>query len=86
MNRVKIAVQNGLSEVEALLKEEGYDVYKYGHAGMDANVTIITGTDGAYEEIEPAQRHGKMLVINATHITTEAVVAQVHRYYSDNFQ
>ena len=85
MNRVKIAVQNGLSEVETMLKNEGYDVYKYGHAGLDANVTIITGTDGEYEEIEPAQKHGKMLVINATRISTQDVLDQVHRYYKDNF-
>ena len=86
MKKIKIAVQSGLEEIEAILKQEGFDVYKYGKAGFDADVTVITGIDGAYEEIQPAQYHanGKkpMLVVDATNSTTNEILKRVHRYYS----
>ena len=85
MKKIKIAVQNGLAEIEALLKQEGFDVYKYGKAGFNADVTVITGIDGAYEEIQPAQYHanGKkpMLVVDATNSTTDEILKRVHRNY-----
>jgi cephalosporin hydroxylase len=85
MNKIKIEVQNGLDELMVSLTNEGFDVYKYGEAGLDADVTIITGIDEAYEEIEPAQFHknGKkqMLVIDATNRTTQDVLTRVHRYF-----
>ncbi|WP_240842918.1 YkuS family protein [Acidaminobacter sp. JC074] len=84
MKNYKIAVQRGLDEVEAALKQEGFDVYKYGTAGLDADVTIVTGIDEAYEEIQPAQYHAngkkKMLVIDGTNSTTEEIMQRVHRH------
>lgn len=86
MKKIKVAVQNGLAEVEARLSQEGFDVYKYGKAGLDADITIITGIDEAYEEIQPVQCHsnGKksMLVVDATNATTNEIMKRVHLYYS----
>ncbi len=85
MNKIKIEVQNGLEDIMTSLTNEGFEVYRYGEAGLDADITIITGVDEAYEEIEPAQFHAngkkKMLVIDATNRTTEDVLTRVHRYF-----
>lgn len=87
MKNYKVAVQSGLSDVEAALKAEGFDVYKYGTAGLDADVTIITGVDEAYEEIQPAQYHQngnkKMLVIDGTNTTTDVILERIHRFIQD---
>jgi len=84
MKNYKIAVQSGLSEVEEALKNEGFNVYPYGEAGLDADVTIITGVDEAYEEIQPAQYHanGKkpMLVIDGTNSSTEVILKRIHDF------
>lgn len=81
---LKVEVQSGLGELEVALKAEGYDVYKYGQAGLDADITVITGIDEAYEEIQPAQYHanGKksMLVVDATNSTTDEVLKRIHKY------
>lgn len=82
--KYKIAIQSGLNEVENVLKNEGFDVYPYGKAGLDADITIITGVDEAYEEIQPAQYHAngkkQMLVIDATNTTPEKVLERVHKF------
>lgn len=87
MKKYKIAIQNGLPEVETALKNEGYDVYKFGTAGLDADVTIITGIDEAYEEIQPAQYHAngkkEMLVVDATNTTTEVVLNRIHKHLNE---
>jgi cephalosporin hydroxylase len=84
MNTVKIAIQRGLEEVKKVLITEGFDVRDYESAGLDADVTIITGVDEAYEEIQPAEYHsnGKknMLVIDATNSTPEEILKRVHLY------
>jgi len=82
---IKIEVQSGLEDVMNTLSAEGYEVYKYGQAGLDADITIVTGIDEAYEEIQPAQFHSngrkKMLVIDATNRTKEDILKRVHRYF-----
>lgn len=78
--KCKIAIQKGLDDVKELLISEGYEVTNYGHNDSDANVTIITGVDEAYEEIQPAQYHGKMLVIDATNTTTEDIMKRIHQH------
>jgi maleate cis-trans isomerase len=84
MKNVKIAIQSGLNEVKETLINEGFDVRDYGTAGLDADVTIITGIDEAYEEIEPAQYHSngkkKMLVIDATNTPTDEILNRIHRH------
>lgn len=84
MKNYKIAIQSGLKEVEEILRNEGFSVYNYETSGLDADITIITGIDEAYEEIEPEQyrANGKkeMLIIDATNTTPEEVLKKVHRY------
>lgn len=84
MKNYKIAVQAGLNEVEDALKKEGFDVHKYGTAGLDADITIVTGIDEAYEEIQPVQYHAngkkQMLVIDGTNVSTETILKRVHQY------
>jgi len=83
--KIKVEVQNGLDDLMATLTQEGFEVYKYGQAGLDADITVITGIDEAYEEIEPAQFHKngkkKMLVVDATNRSTEEIMTRIHRYY-----
>ncbi|MBN2794044.1 MAG: YkuS family protein [Clostridia bacterium] len=85
MKNIKIAIQKGLDEVKQVLINEGFDVHDYDSPGLDADVTIVTGIDEAYEEIEPVQFHKNgdrnMLVIDATNVTPETVLKRVHQYY-----
>ncbi|WP_430884205.1 YkuS family protein [Fusibacter sp. JL216-2] len=76
---MKISIQTGMTELENLLKKEGYDVVKYGDNDMDAHVAIINDVDMAYEEIEPVQCHGKMLVINADNMSPERVLEAIKK-------
>lgn len=76
---VKISIQPGMADVEKFLKTEGYEVVKYGHNDMDAQVTIINDVDMAYEEIEPVEFHGKQLVINADNMTPEMILATIQK-------
>lgn len=84
--KLKVEVQNGLSEVENMLRQEGFDVYKYGNAGLDADITVITGIDEAYEEIQPAQYHSngkkRMLVVDATNSTPNEILKRIHRHFN----
>lgn len=85
MNKVKIAIQKGLEEVKNMLLTEGFNVVDYETSGLDADVTIITGVDEAYEEIQPAEYHsnGKknMLVIDATNSSPGEILKRVHMYF-----
>lgn len=85
MKNIKVEVQSGLDEVMHTLMAEGFEVYPYGKAGLDADITIVTGIDDAYEEIQPAEYHcngkKKMLVVDATNKTTNTILKHIHRYY-----
>ncbi len=76
---MKISIQSGMTELENLLKQEGYDVVKYGDNDLDAQVAIINDVDMAYEEIEPVQCHGKMLVISANTLSPDKVLEAIKR-------
>ncbi len=76
---MKISIQSGMAELENLLKQEGYDVVKYGDNDLDAQVAIINDVDMAYEEIEPVQCHGKMLVISANTLSPDKVLEAIKR-------
>ncbi len=76
---MKISIQPGMTELENKLKQEGYNVVEYGNNDMDAQVAIINDVDMAYEEIEPVQCHGKMLVINADNMSPDKVLAAIRK-------
>jgi len=82
MKKYKIAVQQGLKEIVDLLKSKGYDVVPFEASGNNVDITIISGVDSEYEEIETAQcrawgQEGDMLVINATALSPEKVLEYV---------
>lgn len=82
MKKHKIAVQQGLNEIYDLLTNKGYDVVPLETSKDNVDITIISGVDSAYEEIETAQCRNcgsdeKMLVINATSIPPEKVLEYV---------
>jgi len=84
MKNYKIAIQNGLNDIENALKTEGYDVVPYLEAGLQADICIISGVDSEYEEIETAQcrlrgsgEDDQMLLINASGLSPEQVVKYV---------
>lgn len=76
---MKISIQTGMTELENLLKKEGYNVVKYGDNDLDAQVAIINDVDMAYEEIEPVQCHGRTLVINADSLAPEKILEAIKR-------
>ncbi len=76
---MKISIQSGMTEIENLLKKEGFDVVKYGENDLDAQVAVINDVDMAYEEIEPVQCHGKMLVISANSLTPDKVLEAIRK-------
>lgn len=82
MKKYRIAVQQGLSEIANLLWDKGYDVVPFETSKDDIDVTVISGVDSEYEEIETAQcrvwnSKGKMLVINATKLSPEKVLEYI---------
>jgi len=85
MKKLKIAVQDGLSEVATKLKNEGHEVIHFGDGGLHhVDVTIITGVEAEYEEMETQQmmKNGPnecMLIINATNLSTDQVIAAVNK-------
>lgn len=84
MEKWKISIQTGLNEVEEKLRAEGYSVFEYGKAGLDADITIITGIDHEYGEIEFEQirKNGKkeMLILDATNVSVDIVIKSVHKF------
>lgn len=84
MKKLKISIQDGLQEVTDKLKDAGHEVFHFGEGGLHADVTIITGVDSEYEEINNSQimKNGPdecMLVINATGMNPDQVLAEVNR-------
>ncbi|WP_432662308.1 YkuS family protein [Wukongibacter baidiensis] len=82
MKKYRIAVQQGLNEIAELLKDNGHDVVEFETSKDDIDITIISGVDSAYEEIETAQCRvcgpdDTMLVINATTLSPEKVLEYV---------
>ena len=76
-----ISIQKGLDEYKAALEAEGYEVHYSGYDDSKANVTIISGIDEAYEEIEPCECHPDgdscMLVLDVSNMSIEEVLKTV---------
>lgn len=83
MNNYKIAVQRNLKEVIEMLKGEGFDVVIYEDWNGPVDVTILSGINSEYEEIEPTQCRivggddDKMLLIDATRMSLEKILHYV---------
>jgi hypothetical protein len=76
-----ISIQKGLDEYKAALEAEGYAVHYSGYDDSKANVTIISGIDEAYEEIEPSECHPDgdscLLVLDVSNMSIEEVLKTV---------
>jgi len=84
MKKLKIAIQDGLQELADKLTNEGHEVIHFGDGGLHADVTIISGVDSAYEEINSSQLmkngpHECMLVINATDMSHDQIIAEINK-------
>ncbi len=81
MKNYKIAVQRGLGKIFEMLEGEGYDVVIYENNKEDVDVTILSGINSEYEEIEPAQCRiygdKKMLIIDASNLSPDTVLNYV---------
>lgn len=70
-----------------MLISEGFDVVDYETSGLDADVTIITGIDEAYEEIQPAEYHsnGKKICLSLMEpIQPLKIFSNVYTYTSNS--
>ena len=80
MNKYRISLQKGLSQLRESLVNEGYEVCYEGECKAEPHVTIISGIDSAYEGIENMQcmvnSSGEtgMLLIDATNLTHQKVL------------
>lgn len=76
-----ISIQKGLENYKEALLEEGYEVHYSGYDDGEANVTIISGVDEAWEEIEPSECHPNgdkcMLVLDVTNMSVEDVLKTI---------
>lgn len=83
MKKYKISIQKGLDQIESLLKADGHEVLHMGEGDIGSDITIMSGVDTVYEEIENKQcmYNGKedheMLVINASNLSPEEVLEMV---------
>lgn len=83
MKTYTIAIQDGLEDVKAALREKGHTIVPYVEAAHSADIAIVSGIDAAYEEMETSQcmikdKDGsEMLLVNATGMTPEQVVNRV---------
>ena len=80
MRKQKISIQPGLEAIESVLIREGYEVVHFGENDLDADVTVMSGVDTTWEEIEDAQcmydgkKEHEMLVINAGEMSPDKVL------------
>jgi len=76
-----ISIQKGLDEYKEALEAEGFEVHYSGYEDSKANVTLISGIDEAWEEIEPSECHPNgdycMLVLDVSNMSVEEVVETV---------
>ncbi|HAS73239.1 MAG TPA: hypothetical protein DCS67_03750 [Clostridiales bacterium UBA8960] len=81
---MKIAIQAGLGDLEAILKMKGYDVVPYRDGGDNIKITILNDVDEVYEEIDPVTFMGEsddeMVLLNASRLTQAEILAYVSKY------
>jgi hypothetical protein len=57
MDNLKISIQKDLTALEEKLKAEGFEVVHFGKNDKDADVTLLTGINHDYEEIQNTSCH-----------------------------
>lgn len=79
MKRYRIAVEKGLSNIEQMLKEEGYDVGDVDDLGSYADAVIITGMDEDVAGYANILTDG--IVVDASGRQPEEVLYEIERNF-----
>lgn len=81
---MKIAIQAGLGDLEAVLKMKGYDVVPFREGGENIKITILNDIDEEYEEINPVTFMGEggeeMVLLDASRLSQTEILAYVAKY------
>ena len=81
---MKIAIQAGLGDLEAVLKMKGYDVVPFREGGDNIKITILNDIDEVYEEIDPVTFMGEegeeMVLLDASRLSQTEILAYVAKY------
>lgn len=81
-----IAIQPGMNEIAEFLMEKGHKICKDGTCGFEPDVTLISGINMEWEEMDPHEcriiddeSQRKMLLMNITGMSNEEVLEKIDR-------
>ncbi|HEY8391507.1 MAG TPA: YkuS family protein [Capillibacterium sp.] len=77
MPKYRIAVEDGLSQIEAALRQEGYQVVDPEEAGANVDAVVVTGMDENLMGITDTLTSG--VVIDASGLDADEVLAELER-------
>jgi len=75
--KYRIAVEDGLSQIEAALRQEGYQVVDPEEAGANVDAVVVTGMDENLMGITDTLTSG--VVIDASGLDADEVLAELER-------
>lgn len=85
---MKIAIQNGLGELESALTAKGFEVVPYRDGGTDIKMTILNDVDEEYEEIDPVTFMGEgesaMILLDASRLSQTEIVGYCEKYMRES--
>lgn len=81
---MKIAVQTGMGELEAILMAKGYEVVPFREGGTGIKMTILNDIDEEYEEIDPVTFMGEgdnaMILLDASRLSQSEILTYCEKY------
>ncbi|HEY8345611.1 MAG TPA: YkuS family protein [Bacillota bacterium] len=77
MPKYRIAVENGLSQIETALRQEGYQVVDPEEVGSNVDAVVMTGMDENLMGITDTLTTG--VVIDASGLNANEVLAELER-------
>jgi len=78
MKKYRIAIEEGLSNIEEMLKEEGYEVQELDEAGPQADAVIVTGMDEDFAGFADTLTDG--IVIDASGRQPEEILYELEKH------
>lgn len=79
MKKYRVAVEDGLTNIEEMLKDEGYEVVDLEEAGPYADAIVITGLD---EDIAGyAETISKGIVVDASGRQPEEILYDLEKHF-----
>lgn len=82
--KYRVAVENGLSQIEAALRQEGYQVVDPEESGVKVDAMVVTGMDENLMGITDTLTTG--VVIDASGMNADEVLAELERRLSSQEQ